>query len=85
MAKTPEDRPETATGTELSVVDSFPSWPFTLYPQHWTPPALVRAQVSMPLVATAVSFTQAASQQKSPATQSLSPVHVVLHAVEPHV
>ena len=31
-------RPWTATGTWLSVVELFPSWPLPLSPQHWTPP-----------------------------------------------
>ena len=39
------DKPETVTGTdELFVVPS-PSWPKSLYPQHWTVPAEIKAQV----------------------------------------
>src|SRR4051812_22831130 len=37
MARTPEVRPETCTGTRLSMVELFPSAP-PLEPQHLTPP-----------------------------------------------
>jgi hypothetical protein len=46
MAATPLARPETSTGIlVLSVVVPSPSWPYSLSPQHLTPPLLVRAQV----------------------------------------
>jgi len=45
MAETPDDNPVTATGTWLSVVELFPSWPLLLEPQHCTPPAVVSAHV----------------------------------------
>src|SRR5690606_22516963 len=38
-------RPLTLTGTRLSEPDPSPSWPQPLLPQHFTPPAPVRAQV----------------------------------------
>src|SRR3972149_744339 len=45
IALTPLARPETSTGTLLSVVVPLPSWPKPLKPQHLTPPPLVSAQV----------------------------------------
>jgi hypothetical protein len=37
-------RPVTWTGSELLVVEPFPSWPWVLSPQHSTPPPVVTAQ-----------------------------------------
>ena len=45
IASTPLEAPVTATGTLLSVVVPSPSWPYSLKPQHWTPPSVVSAQV----------------------------------------
>src|SRR5271154_686744 len=39
-----DGNPTTATGTTLSVIVPFPSWPNWLPPQHRTPPAFVSAQ-----------------------------------------
>jgi hypothetical protein len=43
-AVTPLVSPETCTGTELFVVELFPSSPPPLEPQHSTPPPALRAQ-----------------------------------------
>ena len=45
MAATPLARPDTLTGVRRSVVELSPSWPEPLSPQHFTPPAVVSAQV----------------------------------------
>src|SRR5438046_2506195 len=45
MAATPLERPVTVTGVELAVVVPSPSWPLTLFPQHFTLPTVVMAQV----------------------------------------
>src|SRR5580658_9543038 len=44
-AATPEDSPVTPTGVSLLAVEALPSWPSESYPQHWTPPDVVSAQV----------------------------------------
>ena len=38
-------KPLTSTGTQLSTVELFPSWPAKFEPQHLAPPLLVSAQV----------------------------------------
>lgn len=38
IAVTPEDSPTTSTGTALSIVELFPSWPVQFSPQQRTPP-----------------------------------------------
>ncbi len=83
-AASPEERPDTATGTLLFVVELLPSLPEASLPQHWMPPGLVSAQVSPSEAEIAVTFTHAASQQNSPAMQSLSPTQLVAQAVAPH-
>src|SRR6187402_2208023 len=45
MALTPDERPTTATGTRLKLVELLPSSALPLVPQHLTPPAEVSAQV----------------------------------------
>src|SRR6266700_2553101 len=45
-------RPLTSTGVLLSVFVPLPSWPRTLYPQHFAPPVEVMAQDSTPPAAT---------------------------------
>ena len=47
ISLTPLVRPETSTGTRLSVGLSLPSSPAKFDPQHLTPPALVSAQVCL--------------------------------------
>ena len=47
MPLTPLVRPSTCTGTGESVVESLPSWPAELSPQHFTPPLTI-AQVRAP-------------------------------------
>src|SRR2546427_654717 len=48
IAVAPEARPETLTGVDLNLVVPFPSWPKSLAPQHFAPPAVVRAHVCRP-------------------------------------
>src|SRR5215475_15045997 len=50
IASTPAPRPVTATGTSLSVVPPFPSWPAEFQPQQNTAPAAVSAQLEFPLM-----------------------------------
>src|SRR3990170_3387966 len=66
IAATPLARPATPTGTLLSVVVPFPSWPPPLLPQHLTPPPLVRAQVW--LEPAAIAATPLARPQTSTGT-----------------
>jgi hypothetical protein len=42
---TPLASPETATGDRLSVSVPSPSWPYSLKPQHFTPPEVSNAHV----------------------------------------
>jgi len=91
---TPDDNPVTGTGTALLIVESFPSSPYWLLPQHSTPPAVVSAQLwslvaALPAIAatcvsgrTHVAF--AAIEQEYPDAQSASVAQVVLHALAPH-
>ena len=66
IALTPLASPLTSTGTLLSVVVPFPSWPKTLSPQHLTAPALVSAQVwTLPA---AIALTPLASPLTSTGT-----------------
>ena len=55
MALTPLVSPGTSTGVKLSVVELLPSWPYSLLPQHFTPPVVVSAQ--LPLVPDAMAVT----------------------------
>ena len=55
IALTPLARPETSTGTLLSVFVPLPSWPYVPLPQHLTPPPLVSAQVWISPAAIAVT------------------------------
>jgi len=59
ISTTPEDSPETWTGTELFFVVPFPSWPERLRPQQRTPPPAATAQVWAPPAA--ISTTPEAS------------------------
>ena len=43
-AVTPVESPETVTGTGLSVIESFPSWPSSPAPQHQAPASVVMPQ-----------------------------------------
>ena len=52
----PLPRPVTATGVSCSSIVPSPSWPVALYPQHSTPPALVKAHECASPVATAIAF-----------------------------
>ena len=45
MALTPLASPLTSTGVVLEIVEPLPSWPYSLSPQHLTPPPVVSAQV----------------------------------------
>ena len=54
-AATPEVRPVTSTGVLRCVFVPSPSWPVLLSPQHFTPPAVVRAQVWSPPAETAAT------------------------------
>ena len=55
IALTPLVKPVTSTGVELFKNVPFPNCPEVLYPQHWTPPAVVRAQVWDPPALIAVT------------------------------
>ncbi len=55
MAAAPLLKPLTFTGVLLSVVVPLPNWPSLLWPQHFTPPAVVRAQVWPPPADTAAT------------------------------
>src|SRR5439155_9941770 len=48
IAATPDVRPLTSTGSARAVVVPSPSWPKSFAPQHFTPPAEVRAQLCAP-------------------------------------
>ncbi len=54
-AVTPLVSPATGTGTVLFVVESLPSWPYELLPQHSTPPPAVIAQAKESPADTAVT------------------------------
>ena len=50
-------RPTTSTGTRPSVVESLPSWPAWLRPQHLTAPAEMRAHANLLPVLTMTGLT----------------------------
>src|SRR3990172_3395000 len=57
-AATPLSSPTTSTGAVLttpSPLAPFPNWPISLFPQHFTPPAEVTAQVWVAPAAIAVT------------------------------
>src|SRR3990172_3409111 len=55
ICATPLPRPTTPTGVVRCAVVPSPSWPYSLYPQHFTPPAFVSAQVYASPAATAAT------------------------------
>jgi hypothetical protein len=88
-------RPVTSTGVARTSVVPSPSWPKLFLPQHWTPPAVVRAQVCQlpaamavtPLVRPVTSAGMArASVVPSPSwLKKLSPQHLTAPPVKAQV
>src|ERR1700733_14028675 len=76
MAVTPLVRPVTCTGTELFVVESFPSKPASLSPQHSTPPAPVTAQAAPPklLVVTPLGSLTTSTGIEPPTETAVTPL-----------